>query len=341
MANIEIIPESLELIRLSDEEYFSDKYKDYISNSKLSLIDPNKGGSKQRFLEGFPSKFSESFALGGAIHCMLLQPDDFVVSPLNKPTGKLGEFVNDVFKFRQEGSTLINAINKAKESANYYQNSLTKNRLTTAIKKSLPYYLGRLHKTSLLDIEKKETLYLSKSNKEKLNECLSSIKYNNKAYQTLNPVGLIDTPEIYNEYAIFCTIKVDGVPIKIKAKLDNFVIDHEQKTITLNDLKSTGKPGKFFMGNFVKVINGDGNSEKVWYSGSFQKYNYYRQMGLYLWLLNAVMIQHFKLNYTLKANIVVVETIPKYASFVYEVKGNHIKKGLAEFKELINLVVNG
>ena len=40
MAVIEIVPESIQLIKMTDEEYFSDKYKDYISNSKLGLLNP-------------------------------------------------------------------------------------------------------------------------------------------------------------------------------------------------------------------------------------------------------------------------------------------------------------
>ena len=38
MSSIRIIPESIELLKMSDEEYFSDKYKDYVSNSSLSLF---------------------------------------------------------------------------------------------------------------------------------------------------------------------------------------------------------------------------------------------------------------------------------------------------------------
>ena len=47
--------------------------------------------------------------------------------------------------------------------------------------------------------------------------------------------------------------------------------------MTLNDLKTSGKPAKYFMGNFVKFPDGT----TVWYDGSFQKYHYYRQMGEY------------------------------------------------------------
>ena len=46
------ILDSIEFIGMSDEEYFSDKYSNYISNSKLSLINPIQGGSPELYKEG-------------------------------------------------------------------------------------------------------------------------------------------------------------------------------------------------------------------------------------------------------------------------------------------------
>ena len=76
MAQIEIIKESIQLIRMTDEEYFSDKYKDYISNSKLGLFNPAQDGSFEKYKKGFGNKYSDSFALGNAVHCMTLQKTD-------------------------------------------------------------------------------------------------------------------------------------------------------------------------------------------------------------------------------------------------------------------------
>jgi hypothetical protein len=80
MAEIKIIPESIQLIRMSDEEYFSEKYKDYISNSKLGLFNEDEGGSLEKYLEGFTSTHSDSFELGSAVHAVVLQPESYTVS---------------------------------------------------------------------------------------------------------------------------------------------------------------------------------------------------------------------------------------------------------------------
>jgi hypothetical protein len=63
MAQVELILDSISIIKISDEEYFSN-YKNYISNSALNMLDPNKDGSIEKFLAGFKDSYSSSFELG-------------------------------------------------------------------------------------------------------------------------------------------------------------------------------------------------------------------------------------------------------------------------------------
>lgn len=48
---IKIIPDltSVERKKISDKEYFSNEYKDYISNSRLGLINPEQDGSPNKY----------------------------------------------------------------------------------------------------------------------------------------------------------------------------------------------------------------------------------------------------------------------------------------------------
>ena len=50
-------------------------------------------------------------------------------------------------------------------------------------------------------------------------------------------------------------------------------------------------------------------------------------------------MQNQGFNYKLKANMVVVETIPEFRTKIYPVTGKQIKQGLDEFKKLLTLVV--
>ena len=47
------IMDSLVIDKITDEVYFSEKYADYISNSRLKLINPDQGGSPEQYFEGF------------------------------------------------------------------------------------------------------------------------------------------------------------------------------------------------------------------------------------------------------------------------------------------------
>lgn len=336
-ASVEIVPESVRVEIMSDEEYFSDKYKDYISNSKLGLINPAEGGSGEKFDQGFDTKYSESFELGTAVHATMLSPDEYTISNLIKPSGKLGIFVEEVYKLRKKGYKIIDAVQEASITSNYYAGKLSEKRLQNAIKQGLYFYLG------LWKVEEeigKKTLYLSDSMKYKYTECVLSLKTNDKVRLTLSP-GYFENPcEIANELAIFADFKVtiNGKEsiVKFKGKIDNLVINFEEYYISLNDLKTTGKPVNYFMGNWVDQENG----EKVWYDGAFQKYHYYRQVAIYMMLLQAFLsktddVKGFK--YT--SNIVVVETFPPFTSKVYKIKNPQITAGLKEFKELIIKVV--
>lgn len=332
MSLIEIIPESIQMLKMSDEEYFSEKYKDYISNSKLGLINPEQNGSPELYKTGFPSKYSESFEFGSAVHSMLLQPEYFNISPIKKPSAKLGYCADKIYEFLEQGLPLEKALVEGSKKADYYSKNLTENRKEAILKSCSEYW----EKRKQYEIEffknpenkDKQIIYLSSALNDKFEKCMSNIP---KSFN-----DILKTGESYNEYAIFCEVLVDGKLIKLKAKIDNFTIDHDNKIVTLNDLKTTGKPVSYFMGNFVKSEH---FSDEIWYDGSFQKYNYYRQMGLYLWLLNAAIMRIYSTNYKCTANMLVIESTPEYRSKIYPVKKDYITQGLNEFKYLIKLVI--
>lgn len=340
MAIIEIVPGSIRLQKMNDVEYFA--LKGYISNSKLGLINPDEGGSPENYVSGFKGGYSESFELGTAIHSMVLQPEFYHIAEINKPTGKLGVWAEQVYKLRQEGLTIKQATTQASIDADYYTSKFSDTRFKTAVKGSLDFYLKRMKFEEVID---KQVLFLSKPMQLKFEQCMLGVASNQRMLNILNPEGLLTPVEVFNEYAIFCEIDYidedtgEITRLKLKAKLDNFTIDHELELVTLNDLKSSGKPSKFFMGNEVTKTNEVGEQTTEWYDGSFQKYHYGRQCALYLWMLQCAMKEIYNLSYKSKVNILVIETIPDFKSRVCVIKGKDIKAGLNEFKNLITLVV--
>ena len=325
--NIKIIPESVKLLRLSDEEYFSDTYKDYISNSSLSLLDPANNGSIKKFLDGYKNDYSESFELGSAVHLECLQKGEYKIIDIDKPTSKLGVFSEKLYNLRKGGLPIYKAIQEASIQANYYANKLNDKKIKNALTQLLPYYLQRL------ELPEDNYVILPSRLYEKYTMMMKSINSNKKFLAKLNPNDEFkDNVKIYNEYAILCEIDIDGRIIKFKGKLDNFTVDEENKKITLNDLKTTGKPINYFMGNYIYKENG----ERQWYNGSFQRYNYYRQLAVYLILLKKALPQYS--DYSYNCNMLVVEALPDYKSDIFKVSLKHLQQGLEEFKNLLKLV---
>lgn len=68
MENVKITPllDTLKLEKISDKEYFSEKYNGYVSNSRLSLINPNQDNDPKAFFEGLSkhSKYSDALIFG-------------------------------------------------------------------------------------------------------------------------------------------------------------------------------------------------------------------------------------------------------------------------------------
>ena len=63
------------------------------SISKLKLLDPDCGGSPEKYQSGFDFGFNASLAVGTAVHELILQPEEFTLSDYtNKPSAKLGFF---------------------------------------------------------------------------------------------------------------------------------------------------------------------------------------------------------------------------------------------------------
>lgn len=72
LENIKITPnlDTLRLENISDDIYFSKKFGGYISNSRLSLINPEQGGSPEKFISGLGQNaiYSDSLVFGSIFY---------------------------------------------------------------------------------------------------------------------------------------------------------------------------------------------------------------------------------------------------------------------------------
>ena len=153
--------------------------------------------------------------------------------------------------------------------------------------------------------------------------CLKTLNNNKDIQKLLHPEGLLSEPIIKNEHTILLDVKIE-VPgyeprvYKLKAKLDNFTIDKEESVITVNDLKTCGKPIEMF---------------------DPKQYSYQREISFYSWLLKLTASKFYDIeNPKVKGNFLVTSTVPEYKSCVYPMTSKLFKEGWKEALYLLKCV---
>lgn len=327
-SNVKIttLPDTIQLIEMDDEEYFSDKWAEWISNSKLALINPDQDGSPEMYKEGLGKhqKYSDSLVFGSAVHELVLQPESFILAEnVDRPTAKLGAMADELFENYLNDLTDDKYIIAASDKIDYYKGKMDKIKIQNVLDKCEEYWESkeRWHKNYSGD---KEPIFLDSKSKEKLKLCLASVNSNQEIQDLLHPKGVLEDPISMNEAALFVQVKAEyngkETILKLKGKLDNFTIDTETGEVTLNDLKTTGH----------KLID---------FKDSFKKYHYNRQMAMYSWMLRLyVMKQYNTKPSSLYANMLLVSTVPDYRAGIFKVTNKEIRNGFLEFKDLLQRV---
>lgn len=322
--------DTLRLEKISDEAYFSERFSCYISNSRLSLIDPNneEGNNPKAFFEGLTkhNKYSTSFSLGTAVHQKVLQSDLFEICwDADRPTAKLGAMADYLYKnyFIKNKEVNKDAILDASDKVDYYKGKMNQEKIDNVYNSCIKYWNDRA-KYEKNYFGGKELIFLDPKMRDTAQQCIHALQRNSKIQNLLHPEGLIEDPISENEQAILLDIKAtwEGgeTILKLKAKLDNYTIDKEMSILTINDVKTLGR------------IVSDFNI-------NWEKYHYYRELAIYSWLLSLCANKFYGIeNPTIKGNCLIVSTIPQYYTKIYEVTKRDFIKGFNEFKYLLKLV---
>lgn len=329
--NVKLIPlfDTIQLIEMSDEEYFSEKWAGYISNSTLALINPDQDGSPQIYKEGLSKhpKYSDSLVFGSAVHELVLQPKEFaVVNNVDRPTAKMGAMADELYKtfLSNKGVVSDKDIIAASDKIDYYKGKMDSIKIENVKDKCINYWWDRRDWETEHNNSGTEPIYLDPKSREKLQLCLASVEANKEVQDLLHPKGVFEEPISMNEAALFMDVKAEHegkeTILKLKGKLDNFTIDTETNEVVLNDLKTTGH---------WLIDFGD----------SFKKYHYNRQMAMYAWMLRSYVEKQYNIKpSSLMANMLLVCTVPDYRAGVFRVTNGEIRKGFLEFKDLLQRV---
>ena len=323
LSEIKLTPllDTLQLVKISDAEYFSPKYGECISNSRLGLLNPRQGGSPESFFTGFKDEgFISSLVIGSAVHELVLQNESFELAPaLGKPTAKMGAMADELYPIWLEHPIRTSDITEASNKINYYKGKLTPDRIKQVNEQCIPYWKAR---KQLVNNSNKELIYLDDKSRDTVYNCVEALTNNPQVQELLHPSGLIDAPISLNENALLLDVQAEcpngkTFIIHLKAKLDNFTIDLESDTVVVNDVKTIGK--------VVSEID-----------SNISKYHYSRELAMYLFLLRLYVIKEYGIeNPTMKANYLVVSTVPQYYTKVRAMTKKECYAGLHEFRTLL------
>jgi PDDEXK-like domain of unknown function (DUF3799) len=316
-----------------EEDYYS---KFAISNSSLSTLNPEQGGSPKKFQEFFSKnkekKQSLSLERGSLIHLYCENPSGFVVDDIEKPSENICKIIEHVWTKQkdvilpdseEEAIKMIEEaiLEKAKEIG--YGQAWKPETIVEKVSTQGKGYLEFLKSSNGKQVMSAET-------KKIVESCTQSLHTHSLAQELLfdehSRIGL----HYYNELPVYWTESVpmldsdEFVDVPCKAKLDRLVVDHGNKIIYHPDLKTTSKGAYKFQ-------------------GSFESYRYYRQHAFYKRALQIFLVNEFPAtdftDWEVKAYNIVVETCDDPQTVVYSVPESWIKKGEQEYKALLQRYV--
>ena len=278
--------------------YFKDKR---VSNSSLSYINPEQGGSARKFKDYLDGNLAHletpSLYHGSMIHKFLLEPETFAVADVERPSDTIVKIMEMVYNITKgEIDTDIDKhheyiFGSAKE-LNYGQTWKPDTLIKKAIDQGKEYYDFLLRADGKVCID------------QKMAGMLSAIKDSIGTHKAAT--NLLFTGEGENESEYFW-----GPNKEYKSKIDRY-----QKTgtkVNLIDLKTTSKSIEMFR-------------------DSFEYYHYDRQMAFYVDALedNFMLVD--------KVYIIAVETTGYYQVRVFEISKNLIEEGRKKYKDLLERV---
>ncbi|HEY8542901.1 MAG TPA: PD-(D/E)XK nuclease-like domain-containing protein [Pseudothermotoga sp.] len=322
-------------MNLTRENYYDfgvDSDEIIVSNSSLSHINPNEGGSLKRFMNYIRGKNekeeSKSFERGKLLHKFLEDNESFVLSPDDKPSDAVCAILETM---RRE---IINAGITPGELHHHED-------LIIQVARRVGFGSANWSsETVIKKIREKGDAYFTH-----LNNADGKIMTDAKTRQILDAIfdGLKSNPYTWDNYILSPPGVQKELPILFelygftcKALLDNVAVDFEKKTAKIRDVKSTSKP----VGNYLGHYQYRHATEKEWSPGPFVWYHTYRQLAFYDLALRSWLTQQGEPGhkYKVEYEVLACETIEPYEHIVYHISDDWIKAGLEEVKSCFTVL---
>lgn len=287
----DIIQES---IGLMEKEFYKNKF--YFSYSSMSKLMWSPAAFYQIYVLGNREERTESHLVNGKIiHALLLEEqkfnDNFIVSPSNLPTGNSRTVVDRVYAHykelvsngdvRTDLSQFEDAVIDVLKDMNLHQALKTDqqriDKIVTPENTNYWEFLKNKGNKTLIDQE----------NYEFCKNAVDILKLDSNLCKLIGcNTTDFDNREVLNEEFLQC--EVTNLPFGLKGIVDNIVLDHDNKMIYINDIKTTSKELKEF-------------------SETIEFYGYWMQAAIYMTMVAVKYMNLIDAGYNVKFHFVVID----------------------------------
>lgn len=302
---------------MTDKEYYSDITM--ISNTMLGWLSVGpKYYQRQLVLAGLEREDEASyFIFGNAVHCKLLEPKEFKSkyfirrhdTPSNAVQKKFFSIL--ITHNRSDKKALIMAYKMA-----YSVAKMTDDAILVKANNLYSVYKGYIRETQ----ENTNKIELTKAESVRIQAIENNIKLHKRANELLSISKKKNIITETEKVIIF-----DYSDIKMKGKLDRIIIDLDNNTVTLIDIKthSTKREDVNFVNSFSK---------------SFNLFNYDRQLYIYTMALYNYILHNYPLHInkmTFSHKIIAIKSNFDNEVKVFNISERWIESGETKFNKLI------
>ena len=318
----------LESIQIMENDFYAKPFS--FSYSSLNKLQWNTQSFYQMYVLGNREEKTESYLVNGKIiHALLLEPEkfneQFIVSPGKLPGDSTRVVVDRVFAHAQELQAngdvrtefvdFSNAVLDILKDMNLHQ-SLVDDKKTgvTGDQKRIDkvYTAEATNYWEFLKAKGNKTLI----DQETYDYCKTGvdlIKMNNKVCDLLGcNVTEFENKEIFNEFSLDCGINDKN--FRLKGIIDNLVVNHEQKIVYINDIKTTSKDLKDF-------------------PDSVEFYSYWMQAAIYTTLVTVNYMNLINAGYQIKFHFVVIDKM--YNTYAFPVSENTLNNWFTRLADVL------
>lgn len=312
-----------ESIKNLESGFYSKKF--YFSYSSISKLMWNPVIFHQLYILGIKEEKTEAHLVQGKlIHGLLLEPENFdkqfLVSPDNLPTGNARTVLDRVFSHHKElaqnGDERTNLVEFADAIIDILKD--------INLHQSLKTDQQRIDKIFTPDAINYWDFLRSKGNKTLIDQqtydyCKNAVEIIKTNKKVCDLIGLnvteFDNKQVFNELPL--QVDIPNRPFGLKGIIDNLVIDHDQKILYINDVKTTSKDLKDF-------------------SESVEFYGYWMQAVIYCSMVNVHFAHLIEQGYTTKFNFVTIDKM--FQTYAFSVKDSTLINWLERLRETLTKV---